>query len=219
MPDYSKSKIYKIVCNITGLVYIGSTTQTLSQRLQDHKVDYKRYLNKKFSCVTSFKIIENNNYEIILIEDCPCERKEQLLSRERFWIENTECVNLKIPSRTQKEYREENREKIKQINKEYHENNKEKRKEYCEKNKEKIKEQRKEYWEKNKEKLREQRKEYCEKNKEKLREQIKEHRENNYEYIIKREKAYREKNKEKINERQKIYRLKKKILDENIITL
>ena len=149
MPDYSKSKIYKIVCNVTNLIYIGSTTQTLSQRLQDHRSDYKKYLNKKFPFISSFKIIENNNYEIILIEDCRCERKEQLLSRERFWIENTECVNLKIPSRTQKEYRENNREKIKEQMKQYRENNlekvKEKHKEWCENNKEKIKEYNKEW--------------------------------------------------------------------------
>ena len=27
MTDYSKSKIYKIVCNKTGLIYYGSTTK------------------------------------------------------------------------------------------------------------------------------------------------------------------------------------------------
>ena len=34
MPDYSKGKIYKIVCNVTGLVYVGSTCEpTLARRL------------------------------------------------------------------------------------------------------------------------------------------------------------------------------------------
>jgi hypothetical protein len=69
MPDCSKSKIYKIVCNITGLIYIGSTSQTLNQRLQDHRRSYNRYLNKKTTFISSFKIIENNNYDIILVED------------------------------------------------------------------------------------------------------------------------------------------------------
>ena len=64
MPDYSKSKIYKIICNITGLVYIGSTCQTLTQRLQDHLRCYRRVLNKKCHYVSSFKIIENGNYDI-----------------------------------------------------------------------------------------------------------------------------------------------------------
>ena len=123
MPDYSKSKIYKIVCNITGLVYIGSTTQNLCGRIKDHKSDYKRYLNKKHSYVTSFKILENDNYNIILVEDFCCERKEQLLARERYWIENTKCVNLKIPLRNRKEWCEVNNEKIKKIIKDYYENN------------------------------------------------------------------------------------------------
>ncbi len=34
MPDYQKSKIYKIVCNVTGLVYIGSTAHCLLYFLQ-----------------------------------------------------------------------------------------------------------------------------------------------------------------------------------------
>jgi hypothetical protein len=57
--DYSKGKIYKIVCNITGLIYIGSTSQSLIQRLQDHKSGYKTYLNRKTHYVSSFKIIKD----------------------------------------------------------------------------------------------------------------------------------------------------------------
>jgi len=183
MPDYSKSKIYKIVCNITGLIYIGSTTKNLFGKIQDHKYDYKYYLNiKSYShWLTSFEIIEKNNYDIILVEDFPCERKEQLHARERYWIENTECVNKVIPTRTKKEYWEDNKQKIAQQRKNHYEDNKEtinkKHKEYCLKNKEKRKEKRKEYDLKNKEKIKE----------------------------------YYEKNKERINQYQREYRLKKKI--------
>ena len=43
MPDYSKGKIYRIVCNTTGKVYIGSTSQDyLSQRLRKHVEEYKK---------------------------------------------------------------------------------------------------------------------------------------------------------------------------------
>ena len=132
MLDYSKSKIYRIVCNITGLVYIGSTSQSLIQRLQDHKFKYKSYLNKSNNYTSSFKIIENENYDIILIEDFPCERKEQLHSRERFWIENTDCVNKNIPTRTKTEYQknwyENNKDKNKEYQKKWYENNKDKKK-------------------------------------------------------------------------------------------
>lgn len=43
MPDYSKGKIYKIWSPSTGLTYIGSTIQTLSNRLSGHRVKHKLY--------------------------------------------------------------------------------------------------------------------------------------------------------------------------------
>jgi hypothetical protein len=200
MTDYSKSKIYKIVCNITGLIYIGSTSQTLTRRIQDHKKNYKRYLNEKYDFTSSFKIIENNNYDIILVEDFPCEKKYQLHARERYWIENTECVNMFIPTRTHKEWYQDNKEKNKEnkklYQKNYDDNNKEKHKQYREDNKEKIKENNKAYVLKNKEKIKEYQKEY--------------HKAYALKYKEKR-KEINEKNKEKIKEYQREYYLKKKI--------
>jgi len=69
-----------------------------------------------------------------------------------------------------KEYREKNKDKIKEVKKEYYEKNKDKIKEYREKNKDKIKEVKKEYREKNKDKIKEVGKEYYEKNKDKIKE-------------------------------------------------
>jgi predicted GIY-YIG superfamily endonuclease len=38
MPNYSKGKIYTIRCrHDASLIYVGSSTQTLSQRWTDHK--------------------------------------------------------------------------------------------------------------------------------------------------------------------------------------
>ena len=73
MADYTKGKIYRLVCNTTGNQYIGSTTQSLSQRLGGHKKDYKRFLEGKITKQTSsFSILSEKNYEMILIEDYPC---------------------------------------------------------------------------------------------------------------------------------------------------
>jgi hypothetical protein len=174
MPDYSKSKIYKIICNITGLVYIGSTCQTLSQRLQDHKSDYKKYLNKKIDYISSFKILENDNYNIILVEDFCCERRDQLHAKERYWIETTDCVNINIPTRTKKEHYQDNKETYKEITKKYRENNilqiKEKGKKYRENNIQQIKVKSKKYRENNIQKIKEYKKQYYLKNKEKIKE-------------------------------------------------
>ena len=163
MPDYQKGKIYRIVSNVCDLVYYGSTCETLSRRLSEHRADYKLYLNGKDKYITSFEIIEKGNYEIVLVENYPCNSKVELKSRERFYIENNECVNKYIPGRTQKEWVEENPEKIKEYKKKWYESNLEKilehLKEYYEDTREKILEQRKEYYEDNRKKILQQRKE------------------------------------------------------------
>ena len=47
--DYSKGKVYKIVCNITGKIYVGSTTKEyLSQRLTLHRANYQLFLISLF---------------------------------------------------------------------------------------------------------------------------------------------------------------------------
>lgn len=117
MPNYSKSKIYKIVCNITGETYYGSTTQALSSRLAGHKNDLKR---KTKGC-SSKQILERENYNIILCEEVCCDNKEQLKAIERKYIEENECVNKNIPLRTKKEYNSmyDKTEKAKEMHRKY----------------------------------------------------------------------------------------------------
>jgi hypothetical protein len=165
--------IYQIYDNTNGNKYYGSTIQRLSKRLTKHRGDYKAYLNEKYHFVSSFKIIENGDYTISLVETVEYDTKIELTARERFYIENNECVNKYIPCRSFqenkdkfKEWRETNKDKLKQKQKVYIEENKDKIKEYQEKNKDKIKEQKKEWRENNKDKI----KEYRENNKDKLRE-------------------------------------------------
>jgi hypothetical protein len=111
MKNYQLAKIYKIVSNITNEIYVGSTCEpTLARRLAKHVGCYKHYLKGKFNYITSFKILELGNYSIILIENCPCENKDELHKRERYYIETLDCVNKIIPGRTQKEYRDANKD-------------------------------------------------------------------------------------------------------------
>ena len=116
----NKSKIYKIVDNTNQNVYIGSTCKTLKNRLSVHKCDYKRFLKGSFNNVRSFDILKNNNYKIELLEKCNIKTKQELLARERYFIENNECVNKCIPCRYdkgnlqyQKDYYIENKDIIK----------------------------------------------------------------------------------------------------------
>lgn len=169
---YQKSKIYKLVSNSSDLVYYGSTYSKLSKRLSGHKADYKRHLNGGKNYITSFKLMELGDIKIILVENFPCDNIEELISKERFYIENNECVNKVIPGRTPKEYQEDNKDRIAKRKKEYQEANKEKISEhkkikYQENREERIK-QVKEYSEANKEKIKKYRTEYRIKNKEEI---------------------------------------------------
>ncbi len=135
MPDYNNGKIYKIVCNITQECYVGSTTQPLSKRLAQHVTDYKRYLLGKDLGTSSYPILERGNYDIVLLEEVKCDKKEQLHMEERKHIEANVCVNHNIPTRTKCEYmtqwRNENKEHVKACRKDYNEAHKEHRKEYA----------------------------------------------------------------------------------------
>jgi hypothetical protein len=126
MVNYANGKIYKLASFETDKVYIGSTCEKLSVRKAKHKRNYKMFLNGKYHNVSSFELIKLGDVDIILLEECPCENKEQLHKRERYHIENTpNCVNRHLPTRTKKEYREENQIKLKQYFKDYNEQNRE----------------------------------------------------------------------------------------------
>jgi len=169
MPDYSNGKIYKIVCNTTGLIYIGSTCEpTLARRLSGHVSSYKQYINgKSIKTTSSFIVLENSNYSIILIETCICNNKDELYAKERSIIDSMECVNKLTPFRTDEEkkilkqlYALDNKEKIKEYKKQYAEINKEsiqqKKQLYSIENKEQLKIYKCKYNEENKEKVKEQ---------------------------------------------------------------
>jgi len=206
--DYNLGKIYKIVCNVTDEIYIGSTCQpTVAHRVAKHVSTYKLFKMGKSNYVTSYKIIERCDYNIYLIENFPCNNKDELTKREGEIIKQMQndnnVVNKVVPGRTLAEYNVDNRDKIKEYQKEYHEQHKDKiykvNKEYREKNKDKLNEQKKVYLEQNKDKIKEQKKEYQKQNKDKINEQKKEYYEQNKDKI----KEYREQNKDKINERKK----------------
>ena len=129
--NYANTKIYKIACNKTGLIYIGSTTKKyLSDRLAGHRRDYEFYQQGIKGYITSFKILENGDYDIILLENFNCNDKNEQKARERFYIESIDCVNKQHPGRTKKEWYEINRERHLEKFKQYNEDNKEVIKDY-----------------------------------------------------------------------------------------
>jgi len=193
MPNYSKTVIYKIFCkdsNVTN-IYIGSTTN-FNKRKSKHKNDYYNENSRIYNCKVYQYIRENggfSNFEMVIIEEYPCNNKKEVLERERYFIKELKAsLNTEIPGRTVKEYYQDNKEKIKENRKDYYQDNKEKikenRKDYYEINKEKIKEKDKEYYLNNKEKKKEYREKYKQNNKEKIKEYYHNNKEKLKEKII-----------------------------------
>ena len=155
MVNYANSKVYKIWSTQGDKIYVGSTTkQYLSQRMDKHRSDYKRWKNDKTHLITSFKLFEEyglDNCFIELLEAKEFKSKDELAQLEGKYIRELECVNRCKSGRTRKEQR--------QI--------------YYEDNKELISEQKKKYNEINKEKISQQRKQFTLDNKERLLEQAK----------------------------------------------
>ncbi len=204
--DYSKAKIYRIIDNTTGNQYIGSTLKSLSNRLSNHKNEYKRYLKGENTYITSYKILENGNYNIILIEEFKdCQNIEQLRQKERHYIESLDCVNKQIPGRTNQEYYLNNKDKLCQQNHKRYLQNKDKisiqSKEYYKNNREKVKQQTSEYYKNNQDKIIEYRKANKERKKAYNHDYKKKYHEINKEKLCQINKDYYQKNKDKILEK------------------
>ena len=157
--DYNNGKIYSIRSNQTDMFYIGSTTQPLYKRLSKHKSNYifwKKNDNKK-RYITSCEIMKYDDAFIELIEDYPCESKNQLTKREGELIRahKSNCVNCRIEGRTGAEYRQDNKEYKAEYSVKHYQANKEHYLEcqgkYYQANKEHIKEYSAEYYQSNKE--------------------------------------------------------------------
>jgi Zn ribbon nucleic-acid-binding protein len=175
MERYQQGKIYAIICRKTGRRYIGSTCEpTLAKRLAKHVSNFKEWIKHGKLFVSSYDIIKDDDYYIVLLELCPCGSKDELRMCEQKHIDLYECVNkvkafqseeeaLKYRIEYNKQYREEHRDEILERDKNYYEQNRdkvlEKQKQHYEQNRNKVLEKQKQHYEQNRheklEKLRE----------------------------------------------------------------
>jgi len=137
---YDNGKIYVVRCKYnTDLRYIGSTIRTLEDRFKSHKGD-------KLCSLYKYVNGDWDNWFIELYENYPCKNKYHLEKREGELQREINNINKYIAGRTQKEWYEDNKERIKEYyqnnhqkilekHKQYHQDNRERR---LEKNKEKI---------------------------------------------------------------------------------
>ena len=132
---YQNAKVYKIVSADYSRCYIGSTCESLSQRMARHRKKYKQYSSGKDEGRSSNKLFDEfglENCKIELVEEYPCNSLMELRRREGFHIQNHDCVNTRIAGRTDQEYSEQNREKKNEQNRIYRLNNPDKVKAYRE---------------------------------------------------------------------------------------
>ena len=116
-------RIY-LIEDINGLKYVGRTKKkTLNRRLSGHK--YNKKING--SCTSHKLDLDKCTITCLDIADS----KEEARELEEFYINSIDCVNhLKLSfdlKEHQKEYYQNNKEKIKEYKKEYCKKNKDKR--------------------------------------------------------------------------------------------
>lgn len=168
--DLSQGKIYKIYSPYVegSLVYFGSSCQKLlSKRFQNHKSCYKRYLESKCNYTSVYSLFDSYGCEdcvIELVELFPCKDISELLTRERYYIQQNHCVNKNRPICSKDDIKELARqkyqtnksdilEKMKKQRAENPEHDRAKSKKYRETHVNEIKEKKKQYAKDNFEKL------------------------------------------------------------------
>ena len=200
---YEIGRIYKLTTSSNTLIYIGSTSKTLSHRLGGHKSKYTSYLKGKYAYNTSFMLLANDtDVTIELIEEHKNISKNDLRKRERYHIEANDCVNMIIPTRTNAEYVIENKNKIALVKKAYRDAHqdliKPYMKEYYETNKDIITAYKKEYRQFNIVDIKAKEKAFREAHKSEKAARDKRYNETNKEILAQKKKIYREANKEKL---------------------
>lgn len=89
--DYSKTVIYKLVCNDLNIhnVYVGSTTNMINRK-RNHKSNCNNGLSAAYNQKT-YRIIRLNggwsNWSMILVENYPCINRFEAEARERYYTE------------------------------------------------------------------------------------------------------------------------------------
>lgn len=190
---YENGKIYKLVNDVDSEIYVGSSCLELRKRLYYHKRTAKSAPDRKV-----YKHILNigwDNVSIILIETYPCMSKNELLRRERHWIDELKpSLNQCIPTRTKQEYRIDNRDHILAIKKQYRIDKQDHIKQHNLETRDHILAYKKQHYKDNPDKY----KEYHTANRDHILEQRRQYRIANHDHVLAQEKRYREAKKQQV---------------------
>ena len=135
--------------------YYGSTIEPLTKRMNTINTSFFHLDNEDKPFLRSVNYIFDRfgfeNCKIELVENVPCNSKEELTKREGFYIQNNQCVNKHIAGRSnQEQTRERKNERALQYYYENHDEKLLKANLYRLANPDKVRERKKQDYEKNK---------------------------------------------------------------------
>ena len=195
--DFSKTIIYKIVHKEdpdNHESYTGHTTE-FTKRKNCHKIACLNPADKKHHLKIYQYIRENggwDNFIMLEIEKYPCNDGNEARARENYWYNELKSkLNTYVPSRTQKQYNQDNHDKLSEWKKQYRQDNRdkisEKGKQYRQDNRETILEKNKQYYQDNRDEILEKRNQYRRENPDKV-EQKKQRYQDNRDNILEKQK-------------------------------
>jgi hypothetical protein len=209
MPDYSRTVIYKLCCKDPSItdIYIGHTTDFRKRKCQ-HKCYCHNEKDKSYNVYVYRYIREHggwDNWDMIEVCRQSCIDANDARKLERKYLEELGAtLNIAVPNRTYKEYREDNLEKDLEHCRKYRKENPEKIKDYQHNyyinNTDKLKGYQKKYQSENTKKIKDYHKKYQEENQEKLKETYQKYYKENRDKIIDNVSKYYEENRDKISE-------------------
>lgn len=130
MPDYKLTKVYKIICDCDDRIYVGYTTRTLDARMSSHKKATTRVPFSDHMREVGFK-----HFTIVLLEEKECKNAEEARQLEHKWMVELGALdpetgfNRTPPTQQltdyeyQKQYREANKDVIRERKRKYVEEN------------------------------------------------------------------------------------------------
>jgi hypothetical protein len=85
------AKIYRLSSLVNDKVYIGSTCNPLNVRMAQHILSHYAFKSGNNSTrVSSYDIIDTEEYKIELLEECSIEER---FIKEQKWIDTIKCIN------------------------------------------------------------------------------------------------------------------------------
>ncbi len=128
--DYSRTVIYKIVCNDLDIIdsYVGQTTN-FTKRKSQHKCNCNNQSNKDHN-INLYCFIRNNggweNWSMVEIEKYSCQDGNEARARERYYYKQLHpTLNIQKPNRSNAEWVNDNYLIVLNNNKNYQEKHKE----------------------------------------------------------------------------------------------